>query len=66
MMKNLPYWGQLLVVLAFGVAMIFAAHYYYPGLGEIRHRIDELKTENQVPAPLLSHLTKEGTTTTTP
>ena len=26
----------------------------------------ELKTENQVPAPLLSHLTKEGTTTTTP
>src|SRR5262245_10789329 len=42
MMKNLPYWGQVLVVLVFAGLAVFAAWQYYPGLGGMRAEIEKL------------------------
>lgn len=45
MMKNLPYWGQVLVVVLFSAALIFVAYRYYPGLSQISEEIDRLTKE---------------------
>jgi len=43
MMKRLPYWAQLVVVVAFAAAVVFLAYNTYPGLSAIRADIQKLK-----------------------
>ena len=45
MMKNLPYWGQVVVIFFLAAGAVFAAWQYYPGLGTMKAGIEDLKKQ---------------------
>ncbi len=47
MLKNLPYWGQVLMVAVFAVALVYVAYTWYPGLSEIRAEIKTLTNDHE-------------------
>lgn len=55
MFKNLPYWGQLIIVIAFSILLFFVAYKFYPNFSEmsirnndLQGRLDEKKREISV------------------
>jgi type IV pilus assembly protein PilO len=44
-MKNLPYWGQLLIVVIIALGLIYVAYALYPGLSEIKAEIEALTAQ---------------------
>ena len=47
MVKNLPFWGQLLLVIGIAAGLVFVAQYYFPGFSDTQREIEELKTQDQ-------------------
>jgi type IV pilus assembly protein PilO len=47
MVKNLPFWGQLLFVVVLSAAFVFVAYYYFPGLADTQREIEDLKSQDQ-------------------
>src|SRR5262247_1066372 len=47
MLKNLPFWGQLVLVAVLAGGAIFVAQSYYPNFSATSTEIAELKTQHQ-------------------
>ncbi len=47
MMKNLPFWGQLVLVTVLAGGALFVAQSYYPNFSQTSTEIAELKTQHQ-------------------
>lgn len=43
MFKNLPYWGQLVIIIVICVLLLFIAYKLYPNLMEKKKKIDDLQ-----------------------
>jgi type IV pilus assembly protein PilO len=43
MFKNLPYWGQLAIVIIFSILLFFVAYKFYPNFAEMSRKNDDLQ-----------------------